>query len=132
MVEKSLAVPTKLKRPLVCVVEDDRALLASIGFLLGLEDMEARCFPNATKLLSDGPSAPAVDCFVIDQVLPDLPGLDLLERLRGEGHEAPAILMTTNPKQATKARAAVMGVRILEKPILGDDLATAIRLAIAS
>jgi hypothetical protein len=55
-----------------------------------------------------------------------------LERLRGEGHEAPAILMTTNPKQATKARAAVMGVRILEKPILGDDLATAIRLAIAS
>jgi hypothetical protein len=48
------------------------------------------------------------------------------------GHAAPAILATTNPKAAISARAAAMGVMILEKPILGDDLATAVWSAISN
>jgi two-component system response regulator FixJ len=123
--------PSEATRPLICIVEDDQALLASIRFSLGVQGMDAHCFSDATELLNGLPPMALIRCFVIDHILPDLPGLDLLERLRAMGHTAPAILITTNPKETAKARAAAMGVGILEKPILGDDLAVAIRLAIS-
>jgi DNA-binding response OmpR family regulator len=129
MQEKTTQESATPRRLLVCVVEDDSALLASICFSLEVQGMDVRCFPTAAALTQDLALASPVDCFVIDQILPDLPGLELLKALRDAGHTAPALLITTNPKEALRVRAAAMGVAILEKPLLGNDLAVAIRAA---
>jgi DNA-binding response OmpR family regulator len=59
---------------------------------------------------------------VLDQRLPGLSGLDLLERYRARGETSPAILITTNPSAATRERARTAGVEIVEKPLLGQGL----------
>jgi FixJ family two-component response regulator len=64
---------------------------------------------------------------VLDQKLPGMSGLDLLERLRAGGVTAPAVLITTHPSKETRARSRAAGVEIVEKPLLDDRLAEQIR-----
>jgi len=70
---------------------------------------------------------PAPACVVLDLNLPGASGLDALAVLRERGLDCPAILITTQPKPPVVAAAAELGVRILEKPLLGDALPSAIR-----
>jgi FixJ family two-component response regulator len=69
--------------------------------------------------------------YLLDLHLPDVPGLDVLRRLRAEDAETPIILITG---YATVA-AAVEGMKakvtnLLEKPVHYDDLAAALRTAL--
>ena len=113
-------------RVLVLVVEDDLAVRSSLAFSLEIEGFKVRSYATGEELL-DAASLDGCDCFIIDQKLPGLSGLDLIERLRDRHIDAPAILITTNPstflcQQAQKAR-----VPIVEKPLLGNVLLDRIR-----
>lgn len=112
---------------LVCTVEDDAALLASIAFSLRSEGYETQGFATARALRASTLELGRVDCFVLDQVLPDESGLDLLGTLRGAGVVAPAILITTNPSQLLRTRAGELDAVIVEKPLLGNTLSRTIR-----
>jgi FixJ family two-component response regulator len=68
---------------------------------------------------------------VVDQTLPGLSGLSLMEALRAIGVNLPAILITTNPRAAVRDRAATAGIPIIEKPLLTDALLTAVRAALS-
>lgn len=61
-------------------------------------------------------------CFVVDERLPGISGLETIARLRAAGMRAPAILITSHPAQALRGAAAKAGVSIVEKPLLGDAL----------
>lgn len=115
---------------LVCIVEDDAALLASMKFSLEAEGFVARCFATVSELLSSRMKVLDVDCFVVDQLLPDVTGVEFVEQLRRDHVEAPVILITTNPGQALRTRAENLGVVIVEKPLLGDAVSRAIRALI--
>jgi two-component system C4-dicarboxylate transport response regulator DctD len=54
-------------------------------------------------------------------------GLDLLASLRARGVSTPAIIITTNPSRAIRARVAASGATLIEKPLLGEGLTRAIR-----
>jgi FixJ family two-component response regulator len=54
-------------------------------------------------------------------------GLDLIATLRARRIDAPAILITTHPNAALRERAAVNGVPIVEKPLLGPTLSDSVR-----
>jgi FixJ family two-component response regulator len=49
-------------------------------------------------------------------------GLDLLSELRHRDVALPAILITTHPSDAVRARAAAAGVNLIEKPLLNNAL----------
>jgi two-component system, LuxR family, response regulator FixJ len=115
--------------PIVLVIDDDPAVLSSLKFSLEIEGYDVWVYLSAGELLNNG-RLPIQGCLVIDQVLPDVSGLDLIQQLRSAGSVLPAILITTNPGRPLRERAARLGVPIVEKPLLGNTLSEAIRDAL--
>src|ERR1700722_6707186 len=101
-------------RPRVTIVEDDISLLSALTFALEEEGFAVAPFDRGQALL-DRPCA--TDCLVVDLKLRDADGLALIRELRELGLSAPAILITTNPDDRCRRRAADAGVQIVEKPL---------------
>lgn len=116
-------------RPAVILVDDDPAVAHAVQFSFDLEGLDVRSFSDAESLLSAG-ELPLKGCLILDYNLPGADGLELLDRLRARGVRMPAVLITTNPRTLLKARAAMAGVPIIEKPLLTDALLTAVRSAL--
>lgn len=108
-------------KPVVVIVDDDPAVRSSLAFSLQTEGFSVRSYASGNELLKDVPVDTA-GCLVIDYQLPGMNGLDLLVELRRRDVEAPAILITTHPSAAVRARAAATGTIVIEKPLLGDVL----------
>lgn len=115
--------------PVLLVVDDDEAVLNSLKFCLESEGFAVRLYGEAQALLSE-PDLPAVGCLVVDHHMPGVTGLELVARLRSDGVALPAILITGHPGATLRRRAAEAGVTLIDKPLLGNDLSDAIRLAL--
>ncbi len=107
--------------PTVLVVDDDPAVRNSLKFSLEIEGFAVRTYPDGAELLKET-DLPGHGCLIIDYHLPGLSGLDLLAELRNRKVSLPAILITTNPSATVLNRAAMAGVLVIEKPLLGDTL----------
>jgi two-component system response regulator FixJ len=119
--------PTKT---MIYVVDDDSDVLGSLQFLLETDGFDVRTFKSGAALLNDGASDDA-DCFVIDYKMPNMNGLDLVNRLRGRAISAPIILITGDPDEHIPEKAATAGVRhVLRKPLLDESLIGHIRGAL--
>ncbi|HZC58131.1 MAG TPA: response regulator [Xanthobacteraceae bacterium] len=117
-----------VRRPVVVVVDDDIAVCNSLKFSLQLEGFVVRAYRSSAELL-DADDLDACDCFVIDQKMPDLTGMQLIEQLRRRQISAPAILIVGRPTVTLAAQAAKNGIPLVEKPLLGNMLLTKIREA---
>jgi two-component system, LuxR family, response regulator FixJ len=117
-------------RPLVVLVEGDLAVTHAIEFAFGLEGLRIRSYQTGAAALGDEQSRRA-GCIVLDSILPDMDGLDLLARLRANGVTTPAVVIATNPRSALRERARIAGAPIIEKPLLNDGLLDAVRQALA-
>lgn len=114
--------------PTVLIVDDDPAVRNSLQFALEIEGFAVRTYASASALLCDQ-NLPADGCLVLDQIMPDMTGLDLLALLRSRAVSLPAILVTTHPGPAVRQRAAIAGVGVVEKPLFGNTLLEAIHQA---
>jgi DNA-binding response OmpR family regulator len=77
----------------ILLLDDDRDLRALLGAsltALGLEVLEARRAGDAERLLQQGP----VDVAVVDGLLPDGPGLEFVERLRGRDRKVRVVFFS--------------------------------------
>ena len=86
----SKTIETSVPKPVVAVVDDDPAVCGSLKFSLELEGFSVRAYRSGSELLQ-ADNLEACDCFVIDQKMPDLTGMQLIENLRrranfGAGH----------------------------------------------
>lgn len=120
-----------MERPVILLVEDDAAVVNALTFSLDLEGFDVRAYADGESLLASKP-LPSRGCLVLDYNLPGIDGLDLLERLRAAHVDLPVILITTNPRRALRARAAIAGVEIIEKPLLTDALCDSVRSALGA
>jgi two-component system, LuxR family, response regulator FixJ len=119
---------TKGQPPIVVVVDDDPAVCNSLKFALELEGFGVRTYGSGAELLRAG-GADGCDCYVVDQRMPGMSGLDLIALLRNQGIATPAILIISQPRAALTARAARANIPIVEKPFLGNALVERIREA---
>jgi two-component system, LuxR family, response regulator FixJ len=113
-------------RPRILLVDDDPSVREALAFSLGLEGFDVAAFASADELVGDARVAEA-DCLILDYRLVREDGLQALERLRGQGVKAPAIIMASTPPKAVRALAARAGATLVEKPLLCDGLTAAIR-----
>jgi FixJ family two-component response regulator len=104
----------------VVLVEDDAALLAALVFAFEVAGFKVQAFESA-EAAAAAEIAPE-SCLVVDYRLPGRDGLGLIEDLRRRGSAAPTVLMTSAPKPALRARTAAMGVNLVEKPLLWEDM----------
>ena len=116
---KSSTVPSA-----IAIVDDDPAVCNSLKFALELEGFAVRTYGGGVEVLrDDGDGGLAdFDCFVVDQRMPAMTGLELILKLRERNIDAPAILIISQPNAALAARAALAKVPIVEKPFLGNTL----------
>jgi FixJ family two-component response regulator len=119
-----------VERNLVVVVDDDEAVRDSLRFSLVIEGFAVRVFSSGQQLLAET-SLPAGDCFVVDQNMSGMNGLDLISTLRARNLTAPAILITSHPSAVVRDRAAAAGVPIVEKPFLDVTLVDSVRRSLA-
>jgi FixJ family two-component response regulator len=119
-----IALPT----PVVLIVDDDPAICNSLKFSLEIEGYIVHTYRNARSLLEET-DLPIYGCLVIDELMPEMGGLELLAVLRSRHVMLPAILITTNPSLKLRQRAALASVPLVEKPLLGNALIDGIRQA---
>ena len=116
------------KRPIIAVVDDDPAVCGSLKFALELEGFAVRTYHSGAELLHAG-DLKEYNCFVIDQRMPGMTGMELVEVLRERLVLTPAILIISHANAALSARAQKAAVPIVEKPLLGNALVERIREA---
>jgi two-component system response regulator FixJ len=116
----------------VLVVDDDEAVRRSLKFALELEGLDVRLYEDGAELLRDG-ALPRTGCLVVDHWMPDMDGLELVERLRDRDVALPAILITARPTGDLRRRASRAGFRgVVEKPLEDGALLDGIRDALAA
>jgi len=116
------------KRPIVAVVDDDPAVCASLKFSLELEGFVVRTYRDGADILR-ACDLEACDCFVIDQRMPGMNGMELIDALRRLQVPTPAILIVSQLNDKLSIRAAKAAVPIVEKPLLSNALVEHIRQA---
>ena len=105
----------------VMVIDDDLAVRKSLEFSLQIEGLTVRSYATGAELLSAS-DLDRCDCFVIDQKMPGMSGLELISTLRDRRISAPAILITSQPSVSVRERAQKADIPIVEKPLLGNAL----------
>jgi FixJ family two-component response regulator len=80
----------------VIVVDGDTAVRNSLKFSLEIEGFAVLAYRCAADLL-DSSDPPDCGCFVVDQILPGMIGLDLIAKLRERRILAPAISSPVTP-----------------------------------
>ncbi|WP_422011315.1 response regulator transcription factor [Reyranella sp.] len=109
----------------ILLVDDDAAVRHSLKFSLELEGFDVRLYPTPEALLQEH-DLPAGGCLVIDYRMPEIDGLELVERLRARGVNLPVFLISGRVTRSLRARASSLGIEtVLEKPL--SDLAARLR-----
>jgi FixJ family two-component response regulator len=116
--------------PTVIIIDRDAALLGALKFALEVEGYGVATYRSGGEVLA-ARLAPGAGCLIIDATLPDMTGVELLAALRSRGIALPAILTSGRVSPAQQASAAEAGLRIVEKPLMGDALLDAIRSVLA-
>ena len=116
------------KRPMIAVVDDDPAVCGSLKFALELEGFVVRTYHSGAEFIHAG-GLEAFNCLVVDQRMPGMTGMELVELLRARRVLTPVILIISHLNAALSARAQKAAIPIVEKPLLGNALVERIREA---
>ncbi len=98
----------------VFVVDDDDCAREALGILLEAEGFAVRTYFSAKGFLGET-QVPNNSCLVTDYHMPGMDGLELVDALRIRGNSIPAILVTGDPNQNVRDRAAAARVPVIEK-----------------
>jgi len=109
----------------VLVVDDEADIRGTITALLRYNGYEVDSVANghdALRAVERG----APDLLLLDQMLPDMTGVDVARRLRAE-HPVLPIVFVSGHAEPDMLRDAVPGVRLLRKPFRSDELYAEVR-----
>ena len=98
----------------VFVVDDDDGAREALELLLEAEGFAVRTYSSARGVLGEI-QVPTNSCLVADYHMPGMDGLELVDELRIRGNSIPAILVTGDPNQNVRDRAAAAHVPVIEK-----------------
>jgi two-component system, LuxR family, response regulator FixJ len=114
---------------IVHVIDDDEAVCQSLEFLLKSADIEVRTYESASAFL-DAIAGIAGGCIVTDVRMPQMSGLELLQRIRQTHPGMPVIVITGHGDVSLAVEAMKAGAAdFLEKPFDDEALLSAVRAA---
>ena len=114
----------------VLVVDDDIAVCRILHRMLSDEQYEVQISQSVADALRNIEEK-LFDVYVMDYKLPDGTGLDVAERIRAKGSEAPIILISGYDPSAVALRAEKLHISdIIEKPFARATICNAVKKAI--
>jgi two-component system response regulator FixJ len=116
----------------VHIVDDDFAMCDSLELLLATRGYETRVFRSGAEILQAASFLP-FGCLLVDLQMPEMDGLQLLDRLRARAIGYPTVVMTGfgNVSIAVKAMRAG-ALDFVEKPFSDETIFASIELALAA
>ena len=106
----------------VLIVEDEQALLESLGRQFEAAGFVVDLARDGREALYFGEEFP-LDVAIIDLGLPDISGMDVISRLRGEGRDIPILVLTARGRWQDKVSGLEAGADdYLVKPFQPEEL----------
>lgn len=113
----------------VHVVDDEEPVRKSLAFLLTMMGFTVRVHESATGFLASAQTMGKA-CLVTDLRMPDMSGVELLDRLNAKGILVPAVVITGHGDVPMAVAAMKAGaVDFIEKPFEDEVLVEAIKRA---
>jgi FixJ family two-component response regulator len=107
---------------IICIVDDDAEVRASLRSFLRSAGLDARTFDGAAAFLASS-DCEETDCVITDVHMPGLDGLALTRAIIGMRRDCPVIVMTAFPTPSIQAEAETSGATaFLAKPVDPDLL----------
>ena len=102
----------------VVLVDDNAAVRNSLKLLLTARGYDVDLYAGGDAVLAAKLDDRASRCLIADYLMPDIDGLNLLERLRSGGWSGPALLITGHFNSMIEHRALAAGYsQVFEKPL---------------
>jgi two-component system response regulator FixJ len=121
-------------KTMVYVVDDDDAARHSLKFLIECAGHSVSDFNSALSFLAslNGSALPHPGCIVTDVRMPQMTGVELVEKLKQLGIREPVIVITGHADVPMAIQAMKAGVSdFIEKPFSDDAILSAISAALA-
>lgn len=119
-----------MTKPLIAIVDDDRAIRTALSSLLRSAGFRAAMFDCAEAFLDDLKGG-VPDCVLTDIQMPGMSGLDLQQHLASANPDLPVLVMTAFPEAKLRERAMLSGAHcFLNKPFDANELLRCIHTAI--
>ncbi len=116
--------------PVIFVVDDNSNVCESIRSVLEEDGKTVETYSTCEAFL-EAYRPGGENCLLIDAYLPGMSGIELLQRLRDEGHSLPSIMITGNSDVPMAVRAMKAGASdFIEKPIGRVELLAGIERAL--
>ena len=126
------ALPPKSNGYNVLVVDNENGVCQIVQRMLVDKQYQVQTSQSVADALRAIEQKP-FDAYVMDDKLPDGSGLDVAERIRSKGSEAPIILMSGYDKSAVALRAEKSRIsEFLQKPFSREMICNAVKKAIGS
>jgi len=117
---------------MISIVDDDEGVRLATGQLVRALGYAVATFASAEDFLNSGRTK-EMSCVIADVCMPGLTGIDLLKRVKADGHRCPVILMTSTLDDEMREPALAAGAHcILAKPYYVHDMIRCIDSAIAA
>ena len=109
-------------RPSVLIVDDEPNVRLTYRTALETEGLEVREAPDGLAAL-DAMNERQFDLAILDMRMPEVSGLELLERMRQQGIQTPVVIVTAYGDISHAVRAMKLGaIDFLEKPLIPETL----------
>ncbi len=118
------------RAPRVLVVDDEENVSFLVTSALRLAGIETRTAADGATALTEA-DAFAPDAVVLDVMLPDFDGFEVLRRLRGRGCQAPVLFVTARDQTADRVRGLTLGGDdYIVKPFALEELVARVQVAL--
>jgi two-component system CheB/CheR fusion protein len=118
------------KSSTIFVVDDDRTIREAMRDLLSDNGYAVELFADGAAFLADYRPGRG-GCPLADVLMPGMSGVELIERLKAEGHQLPAIMITGNGAVPMAVQAMKAGaVDFIEKPVGHEELLASVKRAL--
>ena len=115
----------------IALIDDDEAVLDSLGLYLQSQKIATACFSTAQEFLTALQQHKQFDCIVSDVRMPGMSGLDLVRELKSRNVGAPIVLITGHGDVDMAVAAIKVGAAdFIEKPFDESRLLASVRDAI--
>ena len=115
----------------VLIVDDDPKMRGSIERMLGASGHFVQSVADGASALAAATAKGQPALLILDRMLPDADGVELLGHLRARGVRSPAIIITAHPTLDTAIEALGMQApHYLRKPFRAEELLAAVEAAL--